>query len=176
MSCWIWSTVLWHTPTSAAAHAQSIDDQHPRGKQGIELCLLSTWGRPVWRLSWMAFLPSQNALTHPTTMRYGSAAIDTCFAQSLKIFLCTKTSYHLNFDPGTLLYFVNMILGHSFYPYESQRSTHCSGLTEYCHCWLHYVTLTVLAHVHKAGSSRTHHRHVAVVLPVLLSNLCILFR
>ena len=29
------------------------------------------------------------------------------------------------------------------YPYESQRSTHCSRWTEYCH-------------VHKAGSSRTH--------------------
>ena len=26
-----------------------------------------------------------------------------CFTQSLKIFLCTTTSWHFNFDPGTLL-------------------------------------------------------------------------
>ena len=29
------------------------------------------------------------------------------------------------------------------------------------------IHLTVLVHVHKAGSSRTHHRHVTAVLPVL---------
>ena len=33
--------------------------------------------------------------------------------------------------------FVNMILGRSHYPYESQRSTHCSRMTEYCRRWLH---------------------------------------
>ena len=31
--------------------------------------------------------------------------IATCFTQSLKTFLCTTTSCHINFDPGTLLYF-----------------------------------------------------------------------
>ena len=33
--------------------------------------------------------------------------------------------------------FVNMVLGCSHYPYGSQRSTHCSRLTEYCRRWLH---------------------------------------
>ena len=33
--------------------------------------------------------------------------------------------------------FVNMVLGRSHYSYESQRSTHCSSLTEYCHRLLH---------------------------------------
>ena len=30
-------------------------------------------------------------------------SVVTCFTQSLKTFLCTTTSYHFNFDPGTLL-------------------------------------------------------------------------
>ena len=30
-----------------------------------------------------------------------------CFTQSLKTFLCTTTSWHFNFDPGTLLQFCN---------------------------------------------------------------------
>ena len=33
--------------------------------------------------------------------------------------------------------FVNMVLGRSGYPHESQRSTHCSRLTECCHRWLY---------------------------------------
>ena len=33
--------------------------------------------------------------------------------------------------------FVNMVLGLSHHLYESQRSTHCSRLTEYCRNWLH---------------------------------------
>ena len=33
--------------------------------------------------------------------------------------------------------FVNMILRRSHYPYERQRSTHCSRFTEYCRRWLH---------------------------------------
>ena len=33
--------------------------------------------------------------------------------------------------------FVNMVLGHSHYSYESQCSTHCSRLTEYSCYWLH---------------------------------------
>ena len=60
--------------------------------------------------------------------------IATCFTQSLKTFLCTKTLCHFNFDPGTLL--VNMILGCTHCPYERQRFTHCSRLTEYCRRWL----------------------------------------
>ena len=56
--------------------------------------------------------------------------IATCFTQFQKTLLYTTTSCHLNFDPGTLLSFVNMVLGRSHYPYESQRSTHCSRLIE----------------------------------------------
>ena len=33
--------------------------------------------------------------------------------------------------------FVKMVLGRSHYPYESQRSAHCSRLIENCHRWLH---------------------------------------
>ena len=60
----------------------------------------------------------------------------TCFMQSLKTFLCTTTSFHFNFDPGTVTNFVNMVLRRSHYSYESRSSTHCSRLTEYCRRWL----------------------------------------
>ena len=86
---------------------------------------------------------------------------------SLKIFLCTTTSCQFNFDPERCYSFVNIVLGRSQYPYESQCSTYCSRLMEYCRRWLHQLILTVLVHVHKAGSSRIHHYHVTAVLPVL---------
>ena len=35
--------------------------------------------------------------------------------------------------------FVNMVLGRTHYPYESQCSTHCSILTEYCRHWLQLI-------------------------------------
>ena len=41
------------------------------------------------------------------------------------------------FIQGHCSSFVNMVLGRSHCLYESQRSTHCSRLTEYCRRWLH---------------------------------------
>ena len=83
-------------------HMQSISNLDPREARSWTV-LFSTWGHPVWRLSWTASLTSHNALTHCPIVQYGNAAITTCFTQSLIIFLWTTTSCHFNFDPGILL-------------------------------------------------------------------------
>ena len=95
-------------------------------------------------------------------------SIAICFTQSLKTLFCTTTSCHYDLIQKRCSTFVNMVVGRSHYPYESQRSTHCSRLTEYCRRSLDPLThLTVLVHVHKADRSRTHHRHVTAFLPLL---------
>ena len=62
--------------------------------------------------------------------------------------------------------FVSLVFGRLHYPCESQRSTHCSRLTVLAP--LAALThLTVHVHVHKAGSSWTHHCHTTAVLPLI---------
>ena len=63
--------------------------------------------------------------------------IAICFMPSLNTFLCTTTRATSILIQQCCSSYVNMVLCRSHYPYESQRSTHCSRLTEYCCCWLH---------------------------------------
>ena len=104
MSCRMWSTVLWHTPTSAAnsraVHQRSTSSKEARSS----IVWLSTWGRPERWLSWMESLPSRNNFTHCATVRYGKAASPR-FSQSLKTGLSTTTSSNFNFYPGALVLF-----------------------------------------------------------------------
>ena len=72
--------------------------------------LISMWGRTEVVLNGVpAFLEFFNPSCHCAIWQ---CFIATCFMQSLKTFVCTRTSCHFNFDPGMLLYFLNMILGH----------------------------------------------------------------
>ena len=79
--------------------AQYIGDQHPTGKQGIELCC-SPHGVVLYR-----GCPKQHPCLPGTSCHFAiwQSCITTCFTQSLKTFLCTMNSCHFNFDPGTLL-------------------------------------------------------------------------
>ena len=121
-------------------HAQSIGDQHPTGKQEVELCC-SPRGSSCTEvvLNGIHTFPERfNPSCHCATMATLHA--------DCKTFFCTTTSCHFNFDPGSMSSFVNMVIGRSHHPYESQRSTHGNRLSP-----LAALThLTVLVHVHKA--------------------------
>ena len=62
--------------------------------------------------------------------------------------------------------FANIVFGRSHSPYESQRSTHCSRFDRVLSPLAALTHLTALVHVHKAGSSWSHHRHVTAVLSI----------
>ena len=124
-------------------------------------------GRPVRRLSWTASLPSRNALTHRATVRYGNASSTHASRSPWKRSCVLRSRATLILIQERWSSFVNMVLGRSHYPYESQRSTHCSRLTEYC--------LTVLVHVHKAGRSRTHHRLVLSIASTFYPNFVYIY-
>ena len=68
----------------------------------------------------MASLLSQNVLNHRATVRYGNAAFRHSCVLRLRATLI--------FIQERFSSFVNMVLGRSQYPYECQRSTHCSRL------------------------------------------------
>ena len=119
-------------------HAQSINDQHPTGKQGVEL-----WCSPheVFLhescLKWHP-LPSQNDLTRHASVRYGRAASPHT-SRSLWKHSCVLRPRSTSILIQECYYsFVNMVLGRSHYPYESQRWTECSRLTDYCSRWQLY--------------------------------------
>ena len=83
-------------------HAQSICDQHPTGKQGVELCcspreVVLYGGCPE---GYPAFPERFNPSCYCAMWKL---CIGTCFTQSLKTFLYTTTSCHFNFDSGALL-------------------------------------------------------------------------
>ena len=130
-------TVLWHTPTfsanSCAVHRRLASNRETR----TWTALFSTLGHPLWSLSWTASLTSWNALTHHATVRYDNAALPHA-SRSLWKHSCVlrprATSILIQEHCSS---FVNMVLGSSHYPYESQHSSQCSRLTEYCHRWLH---------------------------------------
>ena len=63
-------TYLTSAANSHAVHRQSAYNREARRWT----VLFSTWGRPVRRLSWTAYLPSRDASTHIATVRYGNAA------------------------------------------------------------------------------------------------------
>ena len=119
-------------------HAQFIGDQRPTGKQVVQ-CVVLLGGSLCTEVVLNGIPALRNALTYRAT----------------SILIQERSST-----------FVNMVLGRSHYPYESQCSTHCSRLTV-----LSLLTalthITVLVHVHKAGSSLTDHCDVTAVLPVL---------
>ena len=160
MSCRIWSTVLWSTPTSVAyscvVHRRSASNREARS-----WTVFSAWDRPVRRLSYQErFNPSCH-------WAIWQRCIATCLTQSQKhscVLWPRSTSILIQARCST---FVNMVLGRSHYPFESQSSTHCS---------IHRVLtplaaltdLTVLVHVHKAGNFRTYDRHATAVLLVLV--------
>ena len=73
-----------------------------QGSKELSAVLFSTWGRPVRRLSWTASLPSRDLFNPSCLCAIWQRCIATCFTQSLQTFLCTMTSCHFNFDPGTL--------------------------------------------------------------------------
>ena len=72
--CRMWSTALWHTPTSApnscTVHRRSASNREVRSWT----VLFSMWDCPVWRLSWTASLLSLNALTHCAIVWYDNSA------------------------------------------------------------------------------------------------------
>ena len=130
-------TVLKHTPTYAANSRAVLRLSASNREARSWTSLFSMWGRPVQRLSWMASLPSHYALTHSTTVRCGNTASPhascslwkhSCVlrprAISILIQECCSSS-------------INMALWLSHYPFESQRSTDCSRLTEFCRRRLH---------------------------------------
>ena len=94
---------------------QSIGDQHPTGKQAVELCysphgVILYGGCPKW--------------PHASCCPWKHSCVLRPLATSILI-----QEHFSNF--------VNMVLGCSHYPYKSQRSSHCSRSTEYCRRWLH---------------------------------------
>ena len=128
------------TPTSAAnshaVHLQSTSNRVARS-WSVMFSTWGRWGRSVWRLSWVASLPSQNTLTHCATVQYGNAVSShascspwkhSCLLQPHATSILIEEYYSS---------FVNMVLGRSHYPCESQRSTHCSWLKECCRRRLH---------------------------------------
>ena len=84
-------------------------------------------------------------------------------SQSLKTFLCTTISCHFNFDLGTLLQFFK----HDLRAFALSLSKSTFYILQYIDRVLSPLAalthLTVFVHVHTAGSSRTDHRHVAVL-------------
>ncbi|PSN55173.1 hypothetical protein C0J52_00598 [Blattella germanica] len=54
-------------------HAQSISDQHPTRKQGVELCCSPHAVVLIRGLSFTSSLPTRNAVTHRAAVRYGNA-------------------------------------------------------------------------------------------------------
>ena len=155
------------TPISAVnSHA---GDQHPIEKQGVEQCVVlhveSSYTEVV--LNGISAFPER--FNPPCHCAIWQRSITTCFKQSLKTFLCTTTSCHFNFDPGMLLQFCKhglrglalSLRKSTFYTLQQiDNRTVTAVLVALTH-------LIVLVHVHKADSSRTHHRHVTAVLPVL---------
>ena len=105
----------------------------------------STWGRPVRRLSWTASLPSRNALIHRATVRYGNTAQPHASRSPWKHYCVLRPRLSSILIQVRCSSFINRVF---------------SLLAAETH-------LTVLVRVHKAGSSRTHYRHVTAVLPVL---------
>ena len=91
----------------------------------------------VRRLSWTASLPPRNALTHRASVRYGKAASPHVSRSPWKHSCVLRPRATSILVQERCSSSVNMVLELSHYPYESQRSTHCSKLTEYCHRWLH---------------------------------------
>ena len=80
-------------------HAQSIGNQHPTGKQGIELCC-----SPRGVVLYGGYSERHPCLPGKSChCAIWQSCITICFMQCLKTFLCTMTSCHFNFDPGTLL-------------------------------------------------------------------------
>ena len=103
-------------PTSVAnlriVHRRSASNREGRSWNR----LFSTWGRPIRRLSWTASLPSQKALTYCAASQHASRILwkHSCVLRhrATWIFIHEHCSS-----------FVNMVLGHSHCPYESQRFT-----------------------------------------------------
>ena len=91
-------------------HAQSIGNQHPTGKRGVELCC-SSHGVILY-VDCPEQHPCLSGMPNPLChCALWECCIATCFMQSLKTFLCTMASCHFNFDPGTLLSFCKHGLG-----------------------------------------------------------------
>ena len=120
----------WHSPTSAA-NSRAIYRRSAYNREARSWTLLfSTWGRPLRKLSWAASLPSRNALTHRATVWYGNVAPPHSTRGPWKLSCVLRHRANLILIQESCSSFLNMVLGHSHYPYKSQRST------EYCRRWL----------------------------------------
>ena len=99
------------------SHTQSIGDQHPTGKQGVEL-YCSPHGV-------LYGIPAFLELYKPScSCAIWQHCIATCFNSPWKhSCVLHTTSCHFNFDPEHCSSFANMVSGCSYYPYESQHST-----------------------------------------------------
>ena len=101
------------------------------------------------------------------TVAYGNTASPDASSSRLKHSCVLRPCITSIFIQERCSSFINMILVRSHYLYESQRSIQCNIAVDW-HSTVSALThLTVLIRVHKAGSSRNHHRHVRAVLPVL---------
>ena len=105
MSCRMWSTVLWHTPTSAANSRAVHRCSTSSKKQGAELCgvqhgVVLNDGCPEWKPS----IHGKNSAIVPL-IDMANISITTCFSKSLKTGLCFTTSWNLNFYTGALVLF-----------------------------------------------------------------------
>ena len=151
MSCKMWSTILWHTQSSAA-NSRAVHRRSASNREGRSWTVLfSTWGHPVHMLSWTASLPSRNDLTHRVIARRGNAASPHASRSPWKHSCVLWYRATLFLIQERCSSFVNIILKRSHYPYESQRSITAvdsqsiSALAALTH-------LTVIVQIHKTGS------------------------
>ena len=126
----MWSRVLWHSPTSAA-NSRAVHRLSEFNREASSWTVLfSPWGHPVRRSSWTASLPSRNALTYRATVRHGNTASPYASRSNWKHSCVLRSHVTLISMQERCSNFVNIVLRRSHDPYENQRSTHWSKLTE----------------------------------------------
>ena len=142
MLCRMWSTVLWHTPTSAAnshaAHRHSISSKEARSS----IVWLSTWGRPERQLSWIESLPSRNNFTHRATVRYGKAALPHASHSPWKQ-ICALRPRPTSISIQEHRYsFINVLLGRLNWTSSLQDDEQCNSIKHNHHHSRYYFNWT----------------------------------
>ena len=141
MSCRMWSTVLWHTATSAAnshaVHQRSTSSKEARSS----IVWLSTRGHPEWRLSWMESLPSRNNFTHCATVRYGKAASPHASRSPWKQ-VCVLRPRATSIFIQECWSFINVLLGRLNWASTLQDDAQCNSIKHNHHHSLYYFNWT----------------------------------
>ena len=154
----MWGTVLGHTPISAANSRSPLAISIQQGSKELNYVLLQVGS------SCTASLPSRNALTHHPTVRYGNAALPKASWSPWNHSCMLRHRATSILIQERCCSFVNMVLCactipmkvnvlHTAVDWQSTGTGSTKSSNGHCSC-------------HKAGSSRTHHRHVTAVLPV----------